>query len=306
MATPSNFQITPFGGLVRNTEFSFRNLHLHHIYSGPNPNQSNIIAPNSTTGLGTITVNNWPVYDGVGPDKKLVARAQGLHVLAGKLHNSFSIVFEDERFKASTLEVMGAHVDKEGEWAIVGGTGEFAMACGVIKRRVHEQSVDADIIELTISGLCTMKSLPAPTKNGPWGGNAGSEREVKQKPLRLESVTVRSEGLEVIDQSGQRQTEGPWGAGGPAGATTHTIVLGPSEFVKEVSGVYGDQFNITLVKSLVIVTNVKSYIPFGNPDHGGVAGTPFRFTADVEKNSSIVGFFGRSDQFLNSIGVYTV
>lgn len=204
---------------------------------------------------------------------------------------------------------MGVSADKEGEWAIVGGTGEFAMACGVIKRRVHEQSVDADILELTISGLCAMK---VPTKNGPWGGNGGSEREVKQKPWRLESVTVRAEGLvdafgfTYIDQSGQRQTEGPWGAGGPVGATTHTIVLGPSEFVKEISGEYGDQFNITLVKSLVIVTNVKSYGPFGNPNHGGVAGTPFKFTADVEKNSSIVGFFGRSEQFLNCIGVYTV
>jgi len=36
------------------------------------------------------------------------------------------------------LEVMGATTTKEqGEWVLVGGTGDFAMARGVIKRKVH-------------------------------------------------------------------------------------------------------------------------------------------------------------------------
>lgn len=67
------------------------------------------------------------------------------------------------------------------------------------------------------------------TKNGPWGGNEGFPRDTKEKPMRLESVTIRYEGLidsfqfSYTDQSGNKQTEGPWGAGGPAGASTETV-----------------------------------------------------------------------------------
>ena len=57
------------------------------------------------------------------------------------------------RYKGSTLQVMGIVVE-EAEWAIVGGTGEFAMATGVIQKRFHEQRSDGNIVELTIQGFC--------------------------------------------------------------------------------------------------------------------------------------------------------
>lgn len=50
---------------------------------------------------------------------------------------------------------MGSSVEK-GEWAIVGGTGEFAMACGIIKKKIHENLLDREIIELDILGYCNM------------------------------------------------------------------------------------------------------------------------------------------------------
>jgi hypothetical protein len=77
------------------------------------------------------------------------------------------------------------------------------------------------------------------------------------------------------------------------------FVLGASEFLKEVSGTFGiydrDQHNI--ITSLKFITNVKTYGPFGE-----AKGTPF--TIPVQKNSSIVGFFGRSGIYLDALGVY--
>jgi hypothetical protein len=46
---------------------------------------------------------------------------------------------------------MGISVEN-GEFAIVGGTGQFAMASGVIYKNFHEQRSDGNIIRLTIQG----------------------------------------------------------------------------------------------------------------------------------------------------------
>ena len=47
--------------------------------------------------------------------------------------------------------MMGISVEN-GEFAIVGGTGQFAMASGVIYKNFHEQRSDGNIIRLTIQG----------------------------------------------------------------------------------------------------------------------------------------------------------
>jgi hypothetical protein len=182
MAKPTgNLKIAPRAGLLRYNELNFSNLYLHHTFLGrPNTTQAKIVEKDTATGLGQTNVNNWKIYDGVGPDAKVVARAQGLHMYAGKWHCSFSIVFENERyiyfmhrsifskscsksknlyiyhicrFNGSTLEVNGVIVEK-GEWAIVGGTGEFKMATGVIYKKLYEQNSDGNIIELTVHGFC--------------------------------------------------------------------------------------------------------------------------------------------------------
>lgn len=48
----------------------------------------------------------------------------------------------------------------EGEWAIVGGTGQFSMATGVIYKKLHAQMSEGNVVELTIHGFC-------PVLNGP-------------------------------------------------------------------------------------------------------------------------------------------
>ncbi|BAT15869.1 Os12g0144200 [Oryza sativa Japonica Group] len=157
--TGSSLQVTPCGALVEQyNELNFRNLYLHHLYLGPNPTQSVMLAADAATGLGATTVNNWPIYDGLG---SLVARARGLHVYAGDWHNSFTIVFEDQRYPR---DIKRRQVSVEnGEWGIVGGTGQFAMAGGVIQKRVHQRRNDGNIIEITIHGFCPVSISAKPS-----------------------------------------------------------------------------------------------------------------------------------------------
>jgi len=48
--------------------------------------------------LGKRYFSDFPVYDGTGPEAKLVARVQGVSIQAGGTHQIFTIVFEAERY----------------------------------------------------------------------------------------------------------------------------------------------------------------------------------------------------------------
>lgn len=79
------------------------------------------------------------------------------------------------------------------------------------------------------------------------------------------------------------------------------IQLGETEFVTEVHGTYGLFYGHHVIAELTIVTNVKSYGPFGSAD---LAGSPERFSVPVKK-SSIVGFFAHTGTvYVSAIGVY--
>jgi len=77
------------------------------------------------------------------------------------------------------------------------------------------------------------------------------------------------------------------------------IELGPSEFLMGAYGTRGPFTNspADVVTSLTLVTNARSYGPFG---HGG--GRPFQ--VPMQGNSSIVGFFGCAGSYIDAIGVY--
>jgi len=254
-----------------------------------------------TTGLGDTVANSWAIYEGIGPAAKVVAHAQGLHMRVGSWFNSFAILFETGRFKGSTLQVMGSTVDDAGEWAIVGGTGAFAIACGTINRKVHAKIPNGEIQELTISGYCKMQ-LPVPVKFGPWGGSAGPD--LPYEPRMIESITIASGDVidsfsfTYIDRAGQRRTGGRWGNG--PGTVNPTIQLGPSELVIQMSGTIAIWKGERTIASLTFITTNKTYGPFGS-----AIGTPF--SVSVPQDQSIVGFFGKSGKYyLESLGVYHV
>uniref|UniRef100_A0ACD5YBB4 Uncharacterized protein n=1 Tax=Avena sativa TaxID=4498 RepID=A0ACD5YBB4_AVESA len=162
----ANFEITQYqGALVENTRLYVDKLYLRQIWSGDNPNQTPVIEGDDTRKeYGRTLVNNWAIYDSLAEDAELVANARGIHVNAVDWYNSFNMVFMNERFKNSTLEVMGATIGGKGEWAIVGGTGEFRMARGVIDRTFFDRTSDGEIMELTIEAFYRAKNIPAPTK----------------------------------------------------------------------------------------------------------------------------------------------
>lgn len=283
-------------------EFKISGLFMYHTPIGPNPNQSATIEAHATTGLGSTVVHNWTVFDGPGPNATLVARAQGEHVYAGNWQNSFSILFENENYKGSTIQVMGISVE-QGEWAIVGGTGKFAMATGVIYKKFHEQRSHGNIIEITLHGFCPLlkASTSVVKKLGPWGGNGGDEKDVKvnETPKRLVSITVRggaaidSIAYSYIDQADQPRNAGPWGG---QGGNIYKVDLGPNEFVKQVSGTIGNFNGANVITSLKFETNVKTHGPFGTE-----SGAPLDIPPSKGK---VVGFHIKGGVFLDAIGIY--
>lgn len=82
-----------------------------------------------------------------------------------------------------------------------------------------------------LTRLCGSSIQGPVTKSGLWGGNEGGERDIKEVPRRLESVTIRSGhaidsiAFSYTDQYGQSRTEGPWGG---AGGTDHSPLVFPS------------------------------------------------------------------------------
>lgn len=199
-----------------------------------------------------------------------------------------------------------------GEWAVVGGTGQFAMANGVISKKFHEQRSDGNIIELTIHAFCPRLKgtrVPAPTKKGPWGGNGGSLREMVGKSQRLESVTinhggvVHAIGFSYIDQDGRINDTSIWGeilTGSPD--KTETIKFGPSEFVKQITGIgVRGTAPIVYLTNFRIVTNQKTYGPFG-----AWVGNDTSFCYIVPEDETVVGFFAYASDRVYKIGLYTI
>lgn len=81
---------------------------------------------------------------------------------------------------------------------------------------------------------------------------------------------------------------------------TTQIELRPNEFVKEVKGLVGTYNGWTVIRTLAIVTNITTHGPYGNPRFGPTS----PFSIPVAENCSIVGFFGRGKQLVDSLGVY--
>lgn len=83
------------------------------------------------------------------------------------------------------------------------------------------------------------------------------------------------------------------------------FTLGSSEFLKEVSGEF--EPNTSNLQSVIFVSNKRTYGPFGALDRSNFPkGIPFKFSVDDVNKSCIVGFYGTTDNYIRSLGVYTV
>ena len=119
-------------------------VYLHQVVEGPTQNQASMVNSTRALSFGTMAVNDWTILVAPNPTATIIARAKGMHVQADQANVAgwftyLSIVFQDARFSGSTLVTMGMS-PQDGQWAIVGGTGEFANAHGIIKFRALPNS----------------------------------------------------------------------------------------------------------------------------------------------------------------------
>lgn len=282
----------------------------HHVIVVPP------IARNDNT-FGITAVTDWDVLDRPEIGATVIGRLQGVQISADSgsrnrfLSSNLALTDHSLRFKGSTLSVQGrlgfTFENDEGEWAVVGGTGELACAQGTVAYKQVKICKGDRIIEIKIRVICPTFPMPNPIqKVGPWGGNGGTPYEIQedeQLPKRLESVkiyhddnVIQSISFSYLDQADQRRTVGRDDREGGS-----VIQFGPRETVKEIFGSTGNYEGHTVVTSLAIVNNLDNCVLYGKQPPGP-GDTPFREIAP--ENHSIVGFYWRLGEVVHQIGVY--
>lgn len=126
-----------------------------------NSNTVEVVESNEPKLFGKIEALAWPVTDGPCPNACVVGHMRGTCVKVDRSgdnkalwHYSMGLVFEDARFKGSTLALSGTS-GIDGEWSIVGGTGQLTAATGTLKRREVENVGDTRVSELKIHAYYT-------------------------------------------------------------------------------------------------------------------------------------------------------
>ncbi|KAK3119457.1 hypothetical protein QOZ80_9AG0670820 [Eleusine coracana subsp. coracana] len=120
----------------------------HDVVSGPNSTVVQVAEGPSTnassTGFGMVMVIDDPITDGPSLNSsKLIGRAQGMYVSAGKdslsLLMSMNFVFIDGAYNGSSLAIVGPNraAMPVREVPVVGGTGVFRFARGYCRLRTH-------------------------------------------------------------------------------------------------------------------------------------------------------------------------
>ncbi|CAO2146849.1 unnamed protein product, partial [Urochloa humidicola] len=139
------------------SEYNFI-LYMHQTISGPDHNQVNVADPKQPQMFGYTNVHDYPIYDSLGPNANIIARAQGLHAETSMNCDDWfhwsSILFSDERFQKSSFKVIGNQNKVKGEWTIVGGTGVFCFAQGTISIYRIQDNGSSNIKEIRISAFC--------------------------------------------------------------------------------------------------------------------------------------------------------
>lgn len=128
--------------------------YFHGIQNGENLNSVEVahanISDSSPTDFGRVTMIDYPLTVEPILSSKLVGRAQGLFASASMhdddLFMSMNIVFDDGEFNRSSLAVLGHNpfLHSYREMAIVGGSGAFRLARGVVILKTHLYNVTTE------------------------------------------------------------------------------------------------------------------------------------------------------------------
>ncbi|EEC66746.1 hypothetical protein OsI_33110 [Oryza sativa Indica Group] len=168
------YEIAPVECPLQQNEL-YMHLYLRQADRGPNRDQEVILNPKvRPNDFGLTATTAWTISDSLDPNAKIVARAEGFHMQTSynntSWYASFNIVFEDDRFKGSMLQVMGT-TPAEGQWAISSGTGEFALAHGIIKQKVIQSTPGENVKELHVHAFYTPMNdsvVPGATDGKSW------------------------------------------------------------------------------------------------------------------------------------------
>jgi hypothetical protein len=120
----------------------------HDVVSGPNATNVQVAqaasSNASTTGFGSVYVIDDPITEGPNLNSsKLIGRAQGMYVSAGKdslsLLMAMNFVFTGGAYNGSSLAIVGPNqaAAQVREMPVVGGTGVFRFARGYCQLRTH-------------------------------------------------------------------------------------------------------------------------------------------------------------------------
>ncbi|KAL5822271.1 hypothetical protein ACOSQ3_020179 [Xanthoceras sorbifolium] len=180
-----------------------------------------------------------------------------------------------------------------------GRAGDFIDAVGV-----YQKSPSIPIVTIKANEGITM-SMDLPREIGPWGGNKGKAWDDGIfVAIQQIDVHVRDGVVVAIQCKYHGKDDKPvWSKrqGGGSATTIYRIELEhySSENLVGISGFYGPldgNCYLEVVRSISFYTNKGKYGPFGTE-----IGTFFNSTVS---NAKVVGFHGKSGEYLDAIGVH--
>ncbi|KAH6821214.1 hypothetical protein C2S53_010328 [Perilla frutescens var. hirtella] len=139
--------------------------YLHDIIGGNNPTSYTVaeakISATSPTHYGLIRVMDDPLTIGPEPDSNIIGRVQGTNGGSSLeeigLLMILNFLFVEGEYNGSTLSVLGrdALLDEYREMPIVGGTGVFRLARGIITAQTvwFNMTTEDAVLELTATVL---------------------------------------------------------------------------------------------------------------------------------------------------------
>lgn len=183
----------------------------------------------------------------------------------------------------------------------VNGIGVHVLEGKPLLSQPHPDPYDMSAMKNEV--VWGMPREPALHDIGPWGGEGGQPWDdgvyagVRKIRLTRSGEAICSIQIEY-DRNGHSLWAAPHGAGNEA--CTHLIKLNyPYEVLTCISGYYdalfGDRQKM-IVRSLAFQTNRAKYGPYGKE-----IGTHF---SSAKTEGKVIGFHGRSGQFLDAIGVH--